>query len=231
MNSVKTRRFAVRFSQDVTGRFAGAVFGRAIVSVRAIARYIMPESEAAMPMPHVPTMQSILRTIVLSPHRLVPLALAAAGRASASYSVAGSAAGIDGALRLIAQERPDVLIFDPTALSLRRIPSWLEEVMDYLPHPQSIVLLLEVAQQATPVAARFAWAAGVRCAVTSQDAPEFWSAAILSASKGATYASPIAAHTFGLSPWNPYRSVFAGNVFSGSPINAVGHQEPLLTCA
>jgi DNA-binding NarL/FixJ family response regulator len=191
----------------------------------------MPESEAAISMPHVPTMQSVLRTIVLSPHRLVPLTLAAAGRASASYSVAGSAASFDEALRLMAQERPDVLIFDPTALSLRRMPSWLEEAMDYLPHPQSIVLLLEVAQQATPMAARFAWAAGARCAVTSQDAPEFWAAAIESASKGATYASPIAAHTFGLSPWNPYRSVLPGSIFGGSPVNAVVKQEPLLTCA
>jgi hypothetical protein len=227
---VKTLRKSASFSQDVTGRFAVAVFRRAIVSVSAIARYIMPDSEAAISIPHVPTMQSVLRTIVLSPHRLVPLTLAAAGRASGSYCVAGSAAGIEGALRLIAEERPDVLIFDPTALSLRRIPSWLEEAMDHLPHPQSIVLLLEVAQQATPVAARFAWAAGVRCAVTSQDAPEFWAAAIESASKGATYASPIAAHTFGLSPWNPCRSGLPGNVFGGSPVNAVVNQG-LLTCA
>ena len=172
-----------------------------------------------------------LRVVILSPHRLVPLALAAAGRKSQAYSVVGASGNSDEALRVLAQERPDVVVFDPTALSLWRIPSWLEDATCYLPHARSIVLMLEIAQQATPIAARFAWAAGVRCAVTSQDRPDSWPTAVDSARRGATYASPIAANTFGLSPWDPFRSAVpvafctaCSEVVSVSP-------EPILSCA
>jgi DNA-binding NarL/FixJ family response regulator len=135
------------------------------------------------------------------------------------------------ALRMLAQEKPDVAIFDPTALSLCRIPTWLEDASWFLPHARSIVLLLEIAQQATTAAARFAWAAGVRCAVTSQDMPEFWPIAVNAALKGATYASPIAANTFGLSPWDPYRSVSPESTYAESRETAVEGYERILSCA
>ena len=184
-----------------------------------------------MQLPQVPMLPSLLRIVILSPHSLVPLALAAAGRKSQAYSVVGASNNSDEALRMLAQERPDVVVFDPTALSLWRIPSWLEDASCYLPRARSIVLMLEIAQQATPVAARFAWAAGVRCAVTSQDRPDSWPIAVASAIRGATYASPIAANTFGLSPWDPYRSAVS-DVFCSecSEIVAVS-PEPILSCA
>jgi DNA-binding NarL/FixJ family response regulator len=191
----------------------------------------MRETQATMSLPHVPAMSSVLRTFILSPHRLVPLALAAAGRKSQAYSVVGSTRSVEDALRVIAEEKPDVIVFDPTALSLCRIPRWLEEVAWYLPHGRSTVLLLEIAQQATPIAARFAWAAGVRCAVTSQDLPEFWPNAIEAASQGATYASPIAANTFGLSPWDPYRSVVSVMPCGEAPETMSVIPEGLLSCA
>lgn len=204
--------------------------GRTFPILRMRARFML-ESQAAMSLPHVPAMPSVLRIVILSPHRLVPLALAAAGRKSQSYSVVGSATCVDEAVRLLAEEKPDVVVFDPTALSLRRIPSWLEDAAWFLPHGRSIVLLLEIAQQATPIAARFAWAAGVRCAVTSQDLPEFWPNAIEAARKGATYASPIAANTFGLSPWDPYRSIVPGMACTETPGMVSVVHERVLSCA
>ena len=174
---------------------------------------------------------SLLRVVILSPHSLVPLALAAAGRKSQAYSVVGATGNPDEALKVLALERPDVVVFDPTALSLWRIPSWLEDVSCYLPHARSIVLILEIAQQATPIAARFAWAAGVRCAVTSQDRPDSWPTAVSSAQRGATYASPIAANAFGLSPWDPYRSVVPEAYYSERSAVVSISPEPALYCA
>ena len=174
---------------------------------------------------------SFLRVVILSPHSLVPLALAAAGRRSQAYAVVGATGNSDDALRVLAQERPDVVIFDPTALSLWRIPSWLEDVACYLPHARSIVLMLEIAQQATPIAARFAWAAGARCAVTSQDRPDSWPIAVASAQRGATYASPLAANTFGLSPWDPYRSAVSETYCSDRSEVVSISPEPILSCA
>lgn len=146
-----------------------------------------------MPLPFAPVSGRVFNVVVLSPYRLVPLALAAAGRSEGTFEVTGAADGPEEALELIRRgPRTDVFVFDPTALSLGRSSRLLIEVAAHLLHPKSIALLLEPAQAATGIAARFAWEAGVRCAMSSQDSPECWPIAIAAASRGATYVSPAA---------------------------------------
>jgi DNA-binding NarL/FixJ family response regulator len=139
-----------------------------------------------------------LKIIVLSPHRLVPLALRAAGRASGSYDVIASATDAEEALAFVATLRPDVFVFDPTTVSLGKAIRLLDIAGPHLPQPNNIALLLEPAQAATAIAARFLWEAGVRCAMTSQETPDIWPVAIMAAARGTGYVSPTASELFGL---------------------------------
>lgn len=157
-----------------------------------------------MHLQYVPIAGRSLHIVVLSPHRLVPLALGAAGRADRSFVISGAAVDAEEAEELVRSTQPDVFVFDPTALSLGRMARLIEQVAPFLFHPTSLALLLEPAQAATSISARFAWDAGVRCAMTSQDSPEYWPVAIASAARKATFASPMAMEIFG---WPPIGAV------------------------
>jgi DNA-binding NarL/FixJ family response regulator len=139
-----------------------------------------------------------LRIAVLSPHRLVPLALGAVGKKDRSFSVVGAAQNPENALSLVADACPDVVVFDPTVVLPVRMGAWLDDAMRHLVHPRAFALLLEPAQPWTMLAVRVAWDAGVRCAMTSQDQPDFWPCALNSAARGASFASPLACELFGL---------------------------------
>jgi DNA-binding NarL/FixJ family response regulator len=152
-----------------------------------------------MSFPAVPRVKPDVNVVVLSPHRLVPLALRAAGRTDGSYDVIGAAVTAEEALDVIHATCPDVLVFDPTAVSLGKCFQLLEKAAPFLRLPTSVVLLLEPAQAATTIAARFMWEAGARCAMTSQEAPDIWPVAIMAAVRGGTYVSPVAGELFGLS--------------------------------
>ena len=157
------------------------------------------DSSASPPFPKkTPDPKMNLKVIVLSPHRLVPLALRAAGRANDSYEVIAAATDAEEALALVATLRPDVFVFDPTSVSLGKAIRLLDIAGPHLPHPNNVVLLLEPAQAATAIAARFLWEAGVRCAMTSQETPDIWPIAIMAAARSAGYVSPTAAELFGL---------------------------------
>ena len=151
-----------------------------------------------MAFPTAPSMKPDVNVVVLSPHRLVPLALRAAGRTDRSYDVTGAAVNAEEALDLVQALCPDVLVFDPTAISLGKCFHLMEQAAPYLRMPTSMVLLLEPAQAATPIASRFLWEAGVRCAMTSQETPDIWPIAIMAAARGGTYVSPVASELFGL---------------------------------
>jgi DNA-binding NarL/FixJ family response regulator len=139
--------------------------------------------------PTAPARAAILRAVVLSQHRLVPLALGAAGKAESSFEVIGAATDFHEAMEWLHGASAHVLVFDPTALSLGRIPYLVEAARARLMHPQGIVLLLEPAQSATVVAARFAFGQGVRVATTSLDDPSSWPMAIHAACRGAKHLS------------------------------------------
>src|SRR4051812_30516432 len=152
-----------------------------------------------MSIPLAPVGCKSLSVLVLSPHRLVPLALAAAGRYDGTFLVSGAAVDADEALAIGAGLRPDVFVIDPTAVSLWRMSRLLTEIAPFLLHPTSVALLLEPAQTSTSVAARYAWEAGIRCAMTSQEDREAWPIAIAAAARKATYVSRAAAELFELS--------------------------------
>jgi DNA-binding NarL/FixJ family response regulator len=151
-----------------------------------------------MALPSTSARKPHLDVVILSPHRLVPLALGAAGRARGEYEVVGAATDANEALALVEGLRPDVLVFDPTTVSLGRSFRLLEQAAPYLRQPESVALLLEPAQAATAIAARFLWEAGARCAMTSQEPPDVWPVAIMAAARGATYVSPVASELFDL---------------------------------
>ena len=160
-----------------------------------------------MPFPVAQPMKTDVNVVVMSPHRLVPLALRAAGRTDGSYDVTGAAVNAEEALELLQALSPDVLVFDPTAVSLGKCFQLMEQAAPYLRLPTSMVLLLEPAQAATTIASRFMWEAGVRCAMTSQEAPEIWPVAIMAAARGGTYVSPVAGELFGLSGVRPMEPI------------------------
>ena len=153
-----------------------------------------PSPDASM----FPRKSPAFRVAVLSPHRLVPLALGAVGKKDRSFSVVGAAQNPEKALSLVADVCPDVLVFDPTVVLPVRMGPWLDEAMRHLIHPRAFALLLEPAQPWTMLAVRIAWDAGVRCAITSQDEPDFWPSALNAAARAASFASPLACELFGL---------------------------------
>ena len=99
---------------------------------------------------------------------------------------------------MVATLRPDVFVFDPTTVSLGKAIRLLDIAGPHLTQPNNIVLLLEPAQAATAIAARFLWESGVRCAMTSQETPDVWPVAIMAAARGTGYVSATAAELFGL---------------------------------